>query len=113
MVLEHMEHIIRVVGEDHVAVGSDYDGAISPPAELGSGDRYPVLVQRMMDAGWSTARVEKVLGQGTVPGSNWGQRLCELVLHMWDVVFDVLDGAFTAAQRRDSAELDGWFLRGR
>ena len=55
--------------------------------------------------------VEKVLGQGTVPGSNWGQRLCELVLHMWDVVFDVLDGAFTAAQRRDSAELDGWFSR--
>lgn len=63
MVLEHMEHIIRVIGEDHVAVGSDYDGAISPPAELGSGDRYPVLVQRMMDAGWSTSRVEKVLGQ--------------------------------------------------
>ena len=62
MVLEHMEHIIRVVGEDHVAVGSDYDGAITPPAELGSGDRYPVLVQRMLDAGWSEARVEKVLG---------------------------------------------------
>jgi len=55
--------------------------------------------------------VEKVLGQGTVPGSNWGQRLCELVLHMWDVVFDVLDGAYTAEQRRDSAELDGWFSR--
>ncbi|KOO31104.1 hypothetical protein Ctob_016260 [Chrysochromulina tobinii] len=55
--------------------------------------------------------VEKVLGQGTVPGSNWGQRLCELVLHMWDVVFDVLDGAYTAAQRRDSAELDSWFSR--
>ena len=62
MILEHMEHIIRVVGEDHVAVGSDYDGAISPPAELGSGDRYPVLVQRMLDAGWSEGRVEKVLG---------------------------------------------------
>ena len=55
--------------------------------------------------------VEKVLGQGTVPGSNWGQRLCELVLHMWDVVFDVLDGAYTSAQRRDSPGLDGWFLR--
>ncbi|KOO34225.1 hypothetical protein Ctob_015819 [Chrysochromulina tobinii] len=55
--------------------------------------------------------VEKVLGQGTVPGSNWGQRLCELVLHMWDVVFNVLDGAHTAAQRRDSPGLDGWFAR--
>jgi hypothetical protein len=30
---------------------------------------------------------------------------------MWDVVFDVLDGAYTAAQRGDSAELDGWFSR--
>ena len=55
--------------------------------------------------------VEKVLGQGTVPGSNWGQRLCELVLHMWDTVFEVLDGSHTAAQRLDSPELDGWFAR--
>ena len=43
--------------------------------------------------------VEKVLGQGTVPGSNWGQRLCELVLHMWDTVFEVLS---TARTRRRS-----------
>ena len=55
--------------------------------------------------------VEKVLGQGTVPGSNWGQRLCELVLHMWDTVFEVLDGSHTAAQRLNSPGLDGWFAR--
>ena len=54
--------------------------------------------------------VEKVLGQGTTPGSNWGQRLCELVLHMWDVVFAVLDGPHVAEQRRASPELDAWFL---
>ena len=61
MVVEHMDHIIRVVGEDHVSVGSDYDGAISPPPDLRDGEHYPVLVQRMLDANWSTTRIEKVL----------------------------------------------------
>lgn len=62
MVIEHMEHVISVVGEDHVAIGTDYDGAIVPPKDLASGDTFPRVVQYMLDAGWSEARIEKVLG---------------------------------------------------
>ncbi len=62
MVVEHMQHIIDTVGEDFVAVGSDYDGAISPPPDLWGGECYPTLVQHMLDRGWSTERIEKVLG---------------------------------------------------
>ena len=53
MVVEHMEHVIDVAGEDAVALGTDYDGFISPPKDLRSGDSYPVLVQHMLDRGWS------------------------------------------------------------
>lgn len=63
MVLEHMEHAISVVGEDHVAIGTDYDGAIVPPPDLATGDTFPRMVQLMLDAGWSTDRVQKVLGR--------------------------------------------------
>ena len=61
MVVEHMAHIIRTIGEDHVSVGSDFDGAISPPRDLAGGDHYPVLVEKMLVAGWTEARIRKVL----------------------------------------------------
>ena len=62
MIVEHMQHVIDVAGEDFVAVGSDYDGAISPPRDLWGGECYPRLVQHMLDRGWSEVRIEKVLG---------------------------------------------------
>ncbi len=62
MILDHMEHVIRVGGEDAVAIGSDYDGAIVPPKDLRSGDSYVRLVQKMLDRSWSEARIRKVLG---------------------------------------------------
>ena len=52
--------------------------------------------------------VERVLGQVTVPGSNLGQRLCELVMHMWDIVYDVLSKPIVAALRSANAALDAY-----
>jgi membrane dipeptidase len=62
MVVEHMEHAIRVAGEEHVGLGTDYDGFIIPPPDLRSADSYPRLVQAMLDAGWSERRIARVLG---------------------------------------------------
>lgn len=62
MILEHMQHIIDVAGEDFVSIGSDYDGAIVPPPDLRSGDSYPYLVQRMLERRWSPERIRKILG---------------------------------------------------
>ncbi len=62
MIVDHMQHIIEVVGEDFVSIGSDYDGAILPPRDLRSGDSYARLVQVMLDRRWSTTRIEKILG---------------------------------------------------
>jgi membrane dipeptidase len=62
MVIEHLEHILRVGGEGAAALGSDFDGAIIPPADLPGADAYPVLVQKMLDARWTEDRVRRVLG---------------------------------------------------
>ncbi len=62
MLVDHMEHIRKVVGEDHVSIGSDYDGAISPPPDLAGGDMYPNLVERMLRRGWSEGAIAKALG---------------------------------------------------
>ncbi len=63
MVLAHLEHVIRVGGEDVAAIGSDYDGAITPPPDLRDGfTAYYRLVHRMLEAGWSERRIRKILG---------------------------------------------------
>jgi membrane dipeptidase len=62
MIVEHLDHIIQVAGEDVPALGSDYDGAIIPPPELRDGRAYPRLVQAMLDRGYSDSRIQKILG---------------------------------------------------
>jgi membrane dipeptidase len=62
MIVEHLEHVVKVGGEDAAALGSDYDGAIRPCEDVRGADRYPVVVQRMLDRGWSEERIRKVLG---------------------------------------------------
>lgn len=63
LVVAHMQHVIDVAGEHAVALGTDYDGAITPPRDLTSGDvAYPRLVQHMLDAGWTETRIRNALG---------------------------------------------------
>jgi membrane dipeptidase len=62
MVVEHILHVLRVAGEDFVSLGSDFDGAITPPPDLAGADRYPRLVQSLLDRGCTDAQIAKILG---------------------------------------------------
>lgn len=62
MVVEHMAHVVDTVGDAHVSIGSDFDGAITPPADLHGADCYPRLVQHMLDRGWTDERIARILG---------------------------------------------------
>ena len=62
MIVDHMAHVANIAGEDAVAIGSDYDGAIVPPKDLRSGNSYVRLVQKMLDRGFSEPRIQKILG---------------------------------------------------
>ena len=60
-VVKHMRHIVNVVGENHVALGSDYDGMVTPPAELSDVSMMPNLTDALIGAGWSHERIGKIL----------------------------------------------------
>ncbi len=62
-VLDHMEHVIDVAGEGAVALGTDYDGMITPPTDLTDITEHPRLVQDMLDRGWSEDRIRGALGR--------------------------------------------------
>jgi membrane dipeptidase len=61
-IVDHLEHIVRTVGEDYASLGSDWDGAITPPRDLPTCLELPRLVQLMLDRGWNDTRIQKILG---------------------------------------------------
>ncbi|MDV6032975.1 MAG: membrane dipeptidase [Phycisphaera sp. RhM] len=61
-VVDHLEHIIRVAGIDHVGIGSDFDGVPSLPTGLEDVSKYPLITQALLNRGYSEADVHKVLG---------------------------------------------------
>jgi membrane dipeptidase len=61
-VADHVEHIRRVAGVDHVGLGSDFDGISSVPVGLEDVSKFPDLVAELLRRGWSEADVRKVLG---------------------------------------------------
>ncbi|MBX3420527.1 MAG: dipeptidase [Pirellulaceae bacterium] len=60
-VVDHIEHVIRVAGVDHVGLGSDYDGITVLPKQLEDVSCYPVITQALLDRGYSEADIHKVL----------------------------------------------------
>ncbi|MCB9674182.1 MAG: membrane dipeptidase [Alphaproteobacteria bacterium] len=62
-ILDHIEHVLAVAGEGSAAIGTDYDGMITPPHDLLDVTHHPLLVQDMLDRGWSEARIRGVLGE--------------------------------------------------
>lgn len=62
-VIDHIEHVVKVAGVDHVGLGSDYDGVSAVPKQLEDVSCYPVITQGMLDRGFSEKEIRKVLGE--------------------------------------------------
>ncbi len=62
-VADHIDHVVDLVGIDHVGIGSDYDG-VGPTLPVGLEDvsTYPNLVEELLRRGYSDDDVRKVLG---------------------------------------------------
>ena len=66
MVADHIDHIAKVAGVDHVGIGSDFDGVGSLPQGLGSVATYPALLAELMRRGWSDADIAKLAGENVL-----------------------------------------------
>jgi membrane dipeptidase len=60
--IEVVEKAIAIVGEDHVALGSDFDGGPTPPRGMRDISDLPMLTDAMLRRGWSQQRIRKFLG---------------------------------------------------
>jgi membrane dipeptidase len=65
-VVDHLEHGIRVAGEDHVGLGSDFDGIPTVPKQLEDVSTYPLITQELLNRGHAESTIRKVLGANTL-----------------------------------------------
>lgn len=58
-IARHVEYVAERIGIDHVAIGSDFDGA-DMPSEISDVSRLPILIGRLADLGFSESELEKI-----------------------------------------------------
>ena len=61
-IVRHIAHVIDVAGEDHVSLGSDWDGSIVTPRDMQSCLELPRLTHAMLQRGFTEQRIRKILG---------------------------------------------------
>jgi len=61
-VIEHIEHVIELVGPDHVGLGADWDGVPEMPEGLEDVSKLPWITRQLLRRGHSEDTVKKVLG---------------------------------------------------
>jgi len=65
VIVDHIDHAVKIVGADHVGLGSDFDGAVMP---LGMQDvtHIPQITDALLKKGYSESDIRKILGENTL-----------------------------------------------
>jgi membrane dipeptidase len=66
LLADHVEHVARVAGVDHVGLGSDFDGVPWLPAGMEDVSCFPNLTLELLRRGWSDEDLRKLLGENAL-----------------------------------------------
>lgn len=61
-IADHIDHVAKVAGHDHVGIGADLDGIDSTPTGMTGVETYPRLFAELIRRGWSDADLAKLAG---------------------------------------------------
>jgi membrane dipeptidase len=64
-IIDHIDHAVKLVGADHVGLGSDFDGADMPEG-MEDCSKLPKITQALLDKGYSEKDIRKILGENTL-----------------------------------------------
>jgi membrane dipeptidase len=62
VLIDHIDHVAKIAGIDHVGIGSDFDGIPSSPEGMDSAADLPKITQALMARGYSAEDMNKILG---------------------------------------------------
>ena len=61
--VDHIEHIIKIAGIEHVGLGSDFDGFSYCPEQLEDVSKFPYITQELLNRGYAKDDIRKILGE--------------------------------------------------
>ena len=62
MLMDHLDYIVKMIGVEHVGIGSDFDGINSAPQQLDDVTNMPVITKELLERGYSKKDIRKILG---------------------------------------------------
>lgn len=62
LLIKHIDYIAKLIGVDHVGIGSDFDGAESYPQGMDDVTDYPKITEELLKLNYSKADIDKILG---------------------------------------------------
>lgn len=62
LLFDHLDYIVKLIGVDHVGIGSDFDGINSTPQQLNSVIDFPLITKELLVRGYSKKDIRKILG---------------------------------------------------
>jgi len=62
LLIKHIDYIAKLIGVDHVGIGSDFDGAESYPKEMDDVTDYPKVTAELLKLGYTENDIDKILG---------------------------------------------------
>lgn len=65
-VADHIEHVVKIAGYDHVGLGGDFDGNSHWPTDLYDVSMYPNLFAELIRRGWSDENLKKLAGENVL-----------------------------------------------
>ena len=64
--LNHLDYLVKMIGIDHVGLGSDFDGIESAPRPLDDVTSFPLITKALTERGYSKKDIEKILGRNFI-----------------------------------------------
>lgn len=92
---DHIDHVVRVAGIDHVGLGSDFDGVGSLPEGMEDVSRFPYLTAELLRRGYGEGDVRKILGGNLLRVMRQAEQVAARLQRerpASQAVIDVLDG---------------------
>lgn len=62
IMIDHIDHIVKLVGADYVGLGSDFDGSIVTVNEMYDATCYPIITKKLVERGYTEEDIRKILG---------------------------------------------------
>jgi membrane dipeptidase len=73
-IVDHIDHAVKLVGADHVGLGSDFDGADMPEG-MEDCSKLPKITEALLRKGYSDSDIRKILGENTLRVMEQAERV--------------------------------------